>query len=49
MNTFASVADLSKSLMREHLEEIQSKLYAESENMSVQDLAERMNLSQGAH
>jgi ATP-dependent DNA helicase RecG len=35
--------------MREHLEEIQSKLYAESENMSVQDLAERMNLSQGAH
>jgi ATP-dependent DNA helicase RecG len=49
VNTFASVADLSKSLMREHLEEIQSKLYAESENMSVQDLAERMNLSQGAH
>jgi ATP-dependent DNA helicase RecG len=34
--------------MRDHLEEINSKLYVESENMSVQELAERMNLSQGA-
>jgi ATP-dependent DNA helicase RecG len=49
VNTFASVTDLSKSLMREHLEEIKSKLYTESENMSVQDLAERMNLSQGTN
>lgn len=49
VNTFASVTDLSKNLMRVHLEEIHSKLYAESENMSVQELAERMNLSQGAN
>ena len=49
VNTFASITDLSKSLMREHLEEINSKLYAESENLSVQELAERMNLSQGAN
>lgn len=49
VNTFASVTDLSKILMREHLEEINSKLYVESENMSVQELAERMNLSQGAN
>ena len=28
VNTFASVTDLSKSLMREHLEETNSKLYA---------------------
>ena len=48
VNTFASISDLSKSLMREHLEEINSKLYIESENMTVQELAENMNLSQGA-
>ena len=35
--------------MREHLEETKSKLYEESENISVQDLAEKMNLSQGAN
>jgi ATP-dependent DNA helicase RecG len=49
VNTFASVTDLSKSMMREHLEEIHSKLYTESENMTVQELAEHMNLSQGAN
>jgi len=49
VNTFASISDLSKSLMREHLEEINSRLYSESENMSVQELAENMNLSQGAN
>ncbi len=49
VNAFASVADLSKSLMREHLQETHSKLYEESEEMSVQDLAEKMNLSQGAN
>ena len=48
VNTFASISDLSKSLMREHLEEINSKLYVDSENMTVQELAENMNLSQGA-
>lgn len=49
VNTFTSVSDLSKSLMREHLEETGSKLYTESENMTVQELAENMNLSQGAN
>jgi len=49
VNHFANVSDLSKSLMREHLEETKSKLYEESENISVQDLAEKMNLSQGAN
>ncbi len=49
VNTFASISELSKSLMREHLEEINSRLYAESENMTVQELAEKMNLSQGAN
>lgn len=48
VNTFASVTDLSKSLMREHLQETNSKLYEESEEMSVEELAEKMNLSQGA-
>lgn len=49
VNTFASVTDLSKSLMREHLEETNSKLFGESENMTVQELAENMNLSLGAN
>jgi len=49
VNTFASVTDLSKSLMREHLEETNSKLFGESENMTVQELAENMNLSQGTN
>lgn len=49
VHTFASVNDLSKSLMREHLEEINSRLYEVSEGMSVQELAENMNLSQGAN
>ncbi len=49
VNTFASVTDLSKSLMREHLQETNSKLYEESEEMSVEELAEKMNLSQGAN
>lgn len=49
VNTFASVTDLSKTLMREHLQETHSKLYEESEDMSVEELAEKMNLSQGAN
>jgi ATP-dependent DNA helicase RecG len=48
VNTFASVQDLSKSLMRSHLEETKSKLFTESENMTVEELAEKMNLCQGA-
>lgn len=46
--THASVKDLSFSLMREHLEKTKSKLYSESASMSVEELAEKMNLSQGA-
>ena len=49
VNTFASVNELSKQLMRNHLEETHSRLYLESENFSVIELAERMNLSQGAN
>ncbi len=48
VNTFASITDLSKSLMREHLQETNSKLYQESEEMPLEELAEKMNLSQGA-
>ncbi|MCC6702932.1 MAG: putative DNA binding domain-containing protein [Fluviicola sp.] len=48
VNSFASVTDLSKTLMREHLQETNSKLYEESEEMSVEELADSMNLSQGA-
>jgi ATP-dependent DNA helicase RecG len=49
VSTIASISDLSKPLMREHLEEINSRLYEDSENMSVQELAEKMNVSQGAN
>lgn len=49
VNAVASVTDLSKTLMREHLQETHSKLYEESEEMTVEELAEKMNLSQGAN
>ncbi len=49
VNINASIADLNKQLMRQHLEETNSRLYDESENYSVQLLAEKMNLSQGAN
>ena len=48
VNTSASIEDLSKPLMRTHLSEINSKLYAESEEMSLSELANAMNLVQGA-
>ncbi len=48
VNTNASVNDLSFSFMREHLSKTESKLYEESASMSVVELAEKMNLSQGA-
>lgn len=48
VNTHASVSDMSFSLMREHLEKTKSKLFQESNTMSVEVLAEKMNLSQGA-
>lgn len=49
VNTHASVTDLSRTLMREHLQETNSKLYGESVDMTVEELAEKMNLSQGAN
>jgi ATP-dependent DNA helicase RecG len=48
INHDATVHDLSKNLMQEHLLETNSKLYAESEHMLVEELAEKMNLCQGA-
>ena len=48
VNTFASINDLNKSLMCAHLEEIKSKLYTESETISLADLSNAMNLSQGS-
>jgi ATP-dependent DNA helicase RecG len=49
VNSQASINDLSKSLMREHLESTKSKLFEESESMTVVELAEKMNLCQGAN
>ena len=49
VNTFVSVNELNKSLMRNHLEETNSKLFVESEHLSVAELADKMNLSQGAN
>jgi len=48
VNTNASVNDMSFSLMREHLEKTKSRIYDESNTMTVPELAEKMNLSQGA-
>lgn len=49
VNTNANVNDMSFSLMREHLEKTKSRLYEESNTMTVEELAEKMNLSQGAN
>jgi len=48
VNTHANVNDMSFSLLREHLEKTKSRLYEESNIMTVEELAEKMNLSQGA-
>ena len=49
VNTHASVSDMSFTLMRGHLEKTKSRLYGESSHMTVEELAEKMNLSQGAN
>ncbi|MCK5099064.1 MAG: winged helix-turn-helix transcriptional regulator, partial [Desulfobacteraceae bacterium] len=43
-----NIDELSFALMREHLSKTKSKLYQESASMSVEELADKMNLSQGA-
>jgi len=48
VNTLASVSDLSFGLMREHLAKTGSKLFQESSTMNVEELADKMNLCQGA-
>ncbi|MCK5537187.1 MAG: putative DNA binding domain-containing protein, partial [Bacteroidales bacterium] len=48
VNSQVSVKELSIPLMREHLFFTKSKLHKESTNLSVTELAEKMNLSQGA-
>jgi ATP-dependent DNA helicase RecG len=48
VNSKAKVSDLSFALMRDHLEKTRSKLYEDSLRMSVEELAQQMNLSQGA-
>jgi len=48
VNSNAKVDNLSFALMREHLSETKSRLYNESAKMSIEELADAMNLSQGA-
>jgi len=48
-NTKASIDDLSRELMRNHLRATSSKLYEESKNMDLVELAEKMNLCQGSN
>ncbi|WP_330442280.1 RNA-binding domain-containing protein [Flavobacterium sp. C4GT6] len=47
VNSQAKVSDLSFALMRDHLEKTKSKLYEDSLRMSIEELAQQMNLSQG--
>ncbi|GAA3758895.1 RNA-binding domain-containing protein [Flavobacterium ginsengiterrae] len=49
VNQQAKTSDLSFALMREHLEKTKSRLFDESARMSVEELAQQMNLSQGAN
>ena len=48
VNSSTKVANLSFGLMREHLAQTKSRLYSESAKMSIEELADAMNLSQGA-
>jgi len=49
VNSFVNINELSKTLMRNHLEAINSKLLIESEHLNTIELAQKMNLSQGAN
>ncbi len=48
LNQNASVKDLDFGLMRQHLSETGSRLFDDSAGMSIEELAEKMNLSAGA-
>jgi ATP-dependent DNA helicase RecG len=48
VNTHASVNELDFGLMREHLAKTGSKLFQESATMDKEELADKMNLCQGA-
>jgi ATP-dependent DNA helicase RecG len=48
VHTHFSVDELDYSLMREHLAKTKSKLYEASTTMKTAELADKMNLSQGA-
>ena len=48
VNSQTDIDELSFALMREHLSKTKSKLYQESVSMTVEELADKMNLSQGA-
>ena len=48
VNTLASTAEMSLGLMREHLFKTKSKLFEESALLSIEELAEKMNLCSGA-
>ncbi len=47
VNSNTKIDDLNFALMREHLSQTKSRLYDESAKMSVEELADAMNLSQG--
>jgi len=49
VNTHAQVTDIDSSLLRQHLQDVKSKLFEESLNMSIIDLARQMNLAEGSN
>ncbi|MCK5521042.1 MAG: putative DNA binding domain-containing protein, partial [Candidatus Marinimicrobia bacterium] len=48
VNTLSGINDLDFGLMREHLAKTGSKLFEESAKMKIEELADNMNLCQGA-
>lgn len=48
VDTLSSVDDLSFGLMREHLAKTRSRLFEKSSSMNKEELADKMNLCQGA-
>jgi ATP-dependent DNA helicase RecG len=48
INNQAKLSDIDVGLIREHLQEIKSKLFDESLKMPLEDLARQMNLAEGS-
>lgn len=49
INSQAQTSDLDSGLMRQHLQEVKSRLFEESHGITTEDLARQMNLVEGSN